>query len=344
MLDLLPATVLNNLRSNREATMNNPDIRESLATIVEAISRVLEGNNSGYTGKKDHSEHGYGDSREIGTAEVCTPKMLPKRLLIASARTARTVNPANAPAFGPFAMVAASPIIDPMHIAVLTQKYWGPKALRLTVSFMEQTAPDLRARVISNMNAWNQTANVSFVETQQTGDVRISRGDGGYWSYLGTDILHIPKMRQTMNLQGFTMDTPDSEYKRVIRHETGHTLGFPHEHMRKQLVALIDPQKAYDYFLRTQGWDKTTVDQQVLTALDDASIMATPPDQDSIMCYQLPREITKNGLPIRGGLDINPTDFAFAGKIYPKGVGHALASVSGLAEDWAESEDILEPV
>ncbi|MGH3796597.1 MAG: M12 family metallopeptidase [Pseudonocardiaceae bacterium] len=103
----------------------------------------------------------------------------------------------------------------------------------------------------------SRTACVTFVETGQGGQVRISRGSGGYWSYLGTDILHIPANRPTMNLQGFTMYTRDSEFVRVIRHETGHTLGFPHEHMRKDLVARIDPTKVYGYFLRTQGWDES---------------------------------------------------------------------------------------
>ena len=93
------------------------------------------------------------------------------------------------------------------------------------------------------MNAWNQTAGVSFVETRGVGKVRISRNQAGYWSYLGTDILHIPSNRPTLNLQGFTMNTDEREYRRVVRHEAGHTLGFPHEHMREELVALIDPER-----------------------------------------------------------------------------------------------------
>jgi hypothetical protein len=36
------------------------------------------------------------------------------------------------------------------------------------------------------------------------------------------------------------------------------------------------------------------------------------------MCYQLPATITKDGQPIRGGLDINASDARFAGIIYPK--------------------------
>jgi hypothetical protein len=208
-------------------------------------------------------------------------------------------------------------------IALITTKYWGPKALKLTVSFLDGPAADLRARIISHMNAWNKTANVQFVETGNGGQVRIARAggaDGGYWSYLGTDILHIAADSPTMNLEGFTMDTEDSEFHRVVRHETGHTLGFPHEHMRKELVALINPQKAYDYFWQTQGWNQQEVDQQVLTPLDDMTLMSTPVDQTSIMCYQLPGLITFSGEPILGGTDIDDSDYEFAGKVYPKAV------------------------
>ena len=90
-----------------------------------------------------------------------------------------------------------------------------------------------------------------------------------------------------MNLQDFTMNTPESEYRRVIRHEIGHTLGFPHEHMRQELIARIDRNKAYDYFLRTQGWNRAMVDAQVLTPLDQKYLWHAA-DQTSIMCYQLP--------------------------------------------------------
>jgi hypothetical protein len=249
----------------------------------------------------------------------CTMKFFKGRLLLEAARTAIDINPMNAPMLqGPMAALGGGGISTPEHIALLTSKYWQPQARQLTVSFMETTAADLRARILLHMNAWSARCGISFAWTQGAGDVRISRGQGGYWSYLGTDILHIPRNRQTMNLQSFTMQTPESEYKRVVRHEVGHSLGYPHEHMRKDLVARIDPQKAIRWFAQTQGWDQQTVQQQVLTPLDESSLMATPADEDSIMCYQLPASITNDGKPIKGGADINESDYAFAAKIYPK--------------------------
>lgn len=250
----------------------------------------------------------------------CTPKRLAHKDLHAAAKTAIEQNPANKPRI--VGLYEIEKKVDvPQAIALLTTKYWGTGGVKLGVSFMEKTDQALRDLIIQHMNAWSDYANVTFAYSQSGGEVRISRGGGGYWSYLGTDILHIPKGQQTMNLEGFVLKTPLSEYKRVIRHETGHTLGFPHEHMRKEIVGLLDPAKTIAYFERTQGWSQQEIQDQVLTPIDDATITGTPTDVNSIMCYQLPGEITISGQPIPGGLDIDPSDGAFAGKIYPKAQG-----------------------
>jgi len=313
-------------------------LREALAKIAEIAGSAAQ---QEYTSNRVAEDGGSaGDGvRDVG----CSVKRLPARLHMKAARTAAKINPVNAPLQEPLGRTLG--VAEPLRLAVETARYWGPTPRMLTVSFMDSTPADLRARIVSHLNAWTSTGGISFAETSGTGEVRISRGPGGYYSYLGTDVLLIPANHQTMNLEGFTMNTPESEFRRVVRHEAGHTLGFPHEHMRAELVARIDPEKAYPYFWETQGWDQQTVDQQVLTPLDQASIFGTAPDEDSIMCYQLPGRITYDGQPIRGGADINATDFAFAGLVYPKlPFFSPTDTVAQSADEWAESEDVPEPV
>jgi astacin (peptidase family M12A) len=271
---------------------------------------------------------------------ACSIKRLPSRLREQAAKVSIRLNPANAP-LQEFFTVGAPPPDSPLALTLTTAKYWGSAQRVLSVSFTEVTPADLRTRIVGHLNAWSLWTSISFAETAGVGDVRISRSSGGYWSYLGTDITLVPQNRQTMNLEAFTMNTPESEFRRVVRHEAGHTLGFPHEHMRQELVARIDPAKAYPYFLSTQGWSKEMVDQQVLTPLDNGSIYGTAADQDSIMCYQLPGGITYDGQPIRGGTDINATDYAFASLVYPK-LSFALAPVNGNTadSDWGADEDV----
>lgn len=255
---------------------------------------------------------------------VCRPKSLPFNKLAAAAKRAIDVNPENA---AERRRVARTPIGrrgGPRRIAVVIARKWPKSGVKLSVSFMDTPPRALRARIILHMNAWGESANVAFTETEGTGQVRIARLDSpvdmaGYWSYVGTEILEADDDEPTLNLEGFTMRTTDAEFRRVVRHEAGHTLGFDHEHMRSGIVSRINRAKAIAFFDRTEGWTEEEVEEQVLTPLPKKSIMGTTDvDPLSIMCYQLPASIMKDKKAVKGGTDINPKDAAFAATLYPK--------------------------
>lgn len=198
---------------------------------------------------------------------------------------------------------------------------WPKTGVKLTVGFLDNPEPALRRKILRYANKWNKTANVEFTETMAdvaNADVRLARRASGLWSYLGIDIRHHPG-EPTLNLEGFTMNTRDSEFDRAVCHEFGHTLGFQHEHLRGDLVKLLDREKTIAYFMRTQGWTRADVIYQVLTPVEQDSILITAkPDPDSVMCYQIPGECTKTGKPILGGKKISAEDYAFAARVYPK--------------------------
>jgi hypothetical protein len=251
---------------------------------------------------------------------ACTVRELPADQLADAARVAVDENPANAPRMAHMAALLSSGVSEPEALAVLTSKYFGQGGVRLGVAFLDGPAADLRARILAHMNAWGATANVTFTEASAgLAQVRIARQrGGGYWSYLGTDVLQIPRGEPTMNLDSFTMSTSEAEYRRVVRHETGHTLGFPHEHLRREVIGRLDRKKTVAYFRQTYGWSESMTVSNVLTPLEDRSIMGTPQaDEDSIMAYMLPGSITTDGRPVAGGGDINALDASFCGKLYP---------------------------
>jgi hypothetical protein len=256
---------------------------------------------------------------------VCVPRHLPRHEWPRAATNAMAVNPGNRPPG-----LEADEVLmgsEGEKLAIDVTRYWGKQGAHLTVGFLETPDQALRKRILLHLNAWGKSANVRFVESDIDPQVRIARwsaneaapGEDGYWSNLGTDILLIDSDRPTMNLEGFTMQTPDSEFHRVVRHEAGHTLGFPHEHMRMAIVERLDREKVIRDYMKTQGWTRQEVIDQVLTPLEESSLLGTPTAEgDSIMCYEISGDLTLDGNPIVGGTVITLSDYAFAAQVYPK--------------------------
>ncbi len=260
----------------------------------------------------------------------CTIKELRPDQIVEAAKNAIEHNPANDPqpmlrgvlSSLMFGLSEAAHVVAelPLHMAVVTGKRWA-NGTTITVAFMEQTPSDLANRILSHMSAWSEFCNIKFALSTTDPMCRISRQPGGYYSYLGTDNLSIPRNQQTMNLEAFTMQTPESEFHRVVRHETGHLLSAPHSHSRKEIVDLLDPEKTVAYFQATQGWSRQEIIAQILQPLNEATLTATLHENlDGIMVYGFPGSITRNGKPIPGGTDITKQDADFMASIYPKAI------------------------
>ena len=56
----------------------------------------------------------------------------------------------------------------------------------------------------------------------------------------------------------------------------------------------------------------------MLRPLDEEAIMATPIDVTSIMAYQLPGSIMKDGVAVPGGDVLTASDREFCHRLYPK--------------------------
>lgn len=258
---------------------------------------------------------------------TCNPKQLTAAQRDRAIARAMELNPGNSAGSHIVRRTPVGRAGGRSRLTLLTLSRWPVTGVKLTVRFLDNPGADLRKKILQHMNAWGKTANVEFVATKGHAKVRISRLDrpesmAGYWSYIGTQILGIEDQSEpTLNLEGFTMKTSEAEFKRVVRHEAGHTLGFEHEHMREELVGLIDRKKAFRYFDMTQGWTRQETLDQVLTPLSKKSTMGTTEaDPTSIMCYEVPGIITRDGKRIVGGRDINATDYKFAASVYPKSV------------------------
>src|SRR5262249_52309950 len=117
--------------------------------------------------------------------KVCAPRYLPAEDSKRSVDKACEIWPGNVPD----GYAGTPPLQDGEKLAFDVFRYWGDKGVELTVGFLETPDAGLRARILKHMNAWNETANISFVESNVDPHVRIARftaaeagpGHDGYW-------------------------------------------------------------------------------------------------------------------------------------------------------------------
>ncbi|KAL0568947.1 hypothetical protein V5O48_013028 [Marasmius crinis-equi] len=220
------------------------------------------------------------------------------------------------------------------RLILLKDRKWPGNGVRLRVGFIDKPSPslELQKRVVRHMNAWSEFCNVRFtlIYVPWAAEVRVSFtgwDNGKYaswcWSSVGIDVLRkTDRDRPTMMLTGLSMKTDERTFTQFVRHETGHTLGFVHEHLRPELVARLDREKTITAYKGT--WEDEMTIAHVLTPLwteDSSRYLATEvADVHSIMCYPIGTRCLKDNMkdrPITGGRDISIYDKGQAAKIYP---------------------------
>lgn len=204
-------------------------------------------------------------------------------------------------------------LYDAQQLALAKKAQWSEMVRELHVSFLEPFDPVVAERVVSIITGafgWNRYCGLQFVFDQSPdADIRISFVRGASWSHLGTECLRVPAGAPTMNFGWLYPDTALVEYHRVVLHEFGHALGFIHEHQSPYMDIPWDYEKVYAYYWKTNGWNKNTVDHNVLNRYNVAEVEASEGDPRSIMCYLIdPLFLTDPLLNIGGNTELSALD------------------------------------
>jgi len=197
-----------------------------------------------------------------------------------------------------------------------TECLWKMKTLR--VRFLEgETA--VRAKVQKIAHEWSNHCSIKFVFVDDAdAEIRIAFKKGkGSWSYVGKCQHDVPRNEPTMNFGWLTPSTSDTEYRRVVLHEFGHALGLVHEHQNpKSNPIKWNKEAVYQYYKRTENWDKAQVDKNIFKKYETNST-SSEYDSKSIMHYAIPQELTTDGYSVGWNTELSEIDKKFIRTTYP---------------------------
>jgi hypothetical protein len=204
-----------------------------------------------------------------------------------------------------------------LELAVAWRKQWQP-GQQLRVQFLDGDSR-LHSRVEAHARSWLDYANLAFsFGNSPDAEIRISFKGRGYSSMVGTDAMGIAGPSPTMTLANFTADTPELLLRRTVLHEFGHAIGCIHEQASPAVAIPWNKAKVYEYYARTQGWDREKIERNVLVRYGSADTKYTEHDPASIMQYPVDKALTDGRFETGWNNDLSTQDKAFIAQLYPR--------------------------
>ncbi|MEM7132548.1 MAG: M12 family metallopeptidase [Chloroflexota bacterium] len=204
-----------------------------------------------------------------------------------------------------------------VEMAMDARKMWRPGRV-LRIRFLDGH-PTVQQRLIEVANEWTQYANLTFnFGNHAESELRITFGQPGSWSYIGTDAKLIAQDQPTMNFGWLKPESNQETYSQVVLHEFGHAIGCIHEHSTPDAGIQWNKQAVYNYYMGPpNNWSKDYVDLNIFDIYARGTTKHTQFDPESIMVYPIPKQFTLNGYEVAWRSRLSAMDKAFIGQVYP---------------------------
>jgi hypothetical protein len=255
---------------------------------------------------------------------LCIDRVIPAHLKLIALERSIAVRADNRPKLTPKLVAQLNMAPNPaLRMAMERGKYWQI-GQQLKCRFLDGSKSQ-KSRVEAISREWEQytTVKLKFVKTGPA-EIRISFvADSGSWSAVGNDALvaeYFGKTAPTMNYGWLRDDTDEDEYRRVVLHEFGHTLGAIHEHQSPGAGGLKwDKAAVYKAFSGPpNNWSKADIDQNILDRYSRSQTNFTNFDPKSIMLYGFPPELFTDHKGTSSNGELSSTDKKFMKSQYKK--------------------------